>query len=274
MRIARVGIVHASGSEAISAKASELSAMLRQAGFEVFMAGDGPLRGVDLLVSIGGDGAVLHAFRLACELGTPILGVNMGYLGYLTQVDAADLASAVDALASGNYEIERRAAVGVAMIGEDGSRTGLPPALNEVVIQRAMPGQAVKIATTIDDEPLASYSCDGLIIASPTGSTAYNLSVRGPIVDPRLEVMVITPISAHTFFDRSIVVGDTDVVELMVEGTREAVLVVDGREEARLAPGARIRCTLDRKRAAFVHLPSQRSFYYVLKEKFELNRRT
>lgn len=191
--------------------------------FAVIVEGDSALPDVDLVVSLGGDGTMLHCVALVGGRSIPLLGVNLGHLGYLTEVDPGDLVAALDKFLAGEHRIERRMALDV-VVGGEARR-----ALNEAVLEKTTSGHTVRLALTIDGEPLVTYAADGLIVATPTGSTAYNLSARGPICSPTHRGIVVTPVSAHMLFDRSLVLDAEQTVGVHVLSDQAARLVVDGR---------------------------------------------
>ncbi len=184
---------------------------------------DADLPEVDLVVSLGGDGTMLHSIALIGARSIPVLGVNIGHLGYLTDVDPDGLVIALERFFAGEHRLEKRMALDVSTSSV--SRR----ALNEAVIEKSTSGHTVRLALSIDDDPLVTYAADGLIIATPTGSTAYNLSVRGPICSPTHRAIVVTPVSAHMLFDRSLVLDPDQCVRVHVLGDKDARLVVDGQ---------------------------------------------
>jgi NAD+ kinase len=228
------------------------------------------LAGVDLAVSLGGDGTFLRMIPLAHGAGVPILGVNFGRLGYLLQVEPPDAETALDRALSGAVVFEERTVLLVSSAGghlaadeRDASAAGsaLGPAewlaLNEVVVEKTFPGHTVRLATEIDGQPFLNYVADGVLVATPTGSTAYNLSAGGPVLSPELGSLVITPIAPHLGFDRSVVLGVDQAVTVTVEGMRPAVVVIDGRAVAQVPPGASIVCRTAPEPVRFVTLEHQ-----------------
>ena len=199
-----------------------------------------PARTYDLVVVLGGDGTLLSVAR-ALEGAVPILGVNLGTLGFLTEVGRAELYPALVDLLAGDYRIEQRALLDVrlerAAGGGDSWRV-----LNDAVITKSALARIVELTYRIDGRLLAACRSDGLIISTPTGSTAYNLSAGGPILDPQLPVVVLTPICPHTLTLRPVVVPDSSVIEVTLETPREEVfLTLDGQEGAPLDQGDRVR---------------------------------
>jgi NAD+ kinase len=223
--------------------------------------------GAELAVSLGGDGTVLRAVELACPWKVPVLGVNLGRLGYLSEVEPSGLAKALERFWAGDYQIEERMTLSVSVQGAAIDRTLV--ALNEAVLEKSESGHTVRLALSIDGRPFLTYAADGLIVATPTGSTAYNLSARGPIVSPRLKALVLTPVSPHMLFDRVLVLEPTESTRLEVIDGRPADLVVDGRRLMTLGTGDAIECRAGDNDARFVRFAS-RDFYRILKTKFGL----
>ena len=193
--------------------------------------------GLDLAISLGGDGTMLRTVALLEGADVKILGVNFGDLGYLTVVEPQGLDQAIQRSLDGDYEVERRMLVS----GTVGGHTF--HALNDIVLERTPGTTTVRIGVTIDGEPFTSYPADGLIVATPTGSTAYSLSARGPIVFPTHSAMLVTPVSPHMLFDRSLVLRPDSVLELALEGHRDAVVSVDGNTMHTMSPGDTLTCT-------------------------------
>jgi NAD+ kinase len=165
--------------------------------------------GLDLAVSLGGDGTMLRTVELVAKEGVPVLGVNAGHLGYLTEIEPAQLPTALERFLSGAYEIEERMMLAVSVESTSGSLPAATlAALNEVVIEKAGAGHTIHAAVSINDTFFTTYAADGLIVATPTGSTAYAFSVRGPIVSPRQRALILTPVSPHMLFDRSLVLDE------------------------------------------------------------------
>ncbi len=215
-----------------------------EAGVEVDL-GAVDLTGTDVAVSLGGDGTFLRVVRLAANADVPVLGVNFGRLGYLPDLGPDQVRGALRKVLEGRAAIESRSALEVTIadrsMGDD-VVTSTMLALNEVVIEKIDFGHTVRLATTIDGEKALTYSADGLIIATSTGSTAYNLSAGGPILAPTLRAMVVTPVAPHFSLDRSLVLAEEQVVSVEIAPDRNGVLVIDGLEVGRLEPGAVITC--------------------------------
>jgi NAD+ kinase len=197
---------------------------------------------LDFLFTFGGDGTLLRGARLLDGRPAPILGVNLGRVGFLTTAGRDDLDHALDALQEGRYLIERRLAIEVAIFGPDGAKTGTHLALNDVVVHKAGVARVVRLDVVIDGDNFGPVSADGLVVATPTGSTAYSLSAGGPIVIPTVEGMVVTPICAHTLAVRPVVVPATSTVSIcpIVDWADDLLVSVDGQVGTQLNVGARV----------------------------------
>lgn len=181
----------------------------------------------DIIISIGGDGTFLKSSNLAC--GKNILGVNCGTLGYLTEVNPGDLIKAVEDINTDNYYIEKRMMLEGEILKENGDVIKIPPALNEIAISKNILG-VIRFDVFIDEKLINSYTADGIIVSTPTGSTAYNLSCGGPISDPTAHIITLTPIAPHSIINRSIILSDESIVELKITELREnqAFVLYDG----------------------------------------------
>jgi len=195
------------------------------AGLEVFSKGD-DLRGSDFIFSIGGDGTLLDCARIVGQLEIPVLGINTGRLGFLSTVSLQDIPHAIEAVFSGNFDIDKRSMIEVECDQvELGDR---PFALNEVSILNRERNSMVRIHTTVSGEFMNTYWADGLIVATPTGSTAYSLSCGGPIVSPDARNFILTPVAAHNLTMRPVVISDTHTITLTAEGrSPQFVLTID-----------------------------------------------
>ena len=224
--------------------------------------------GLDLAVTLGGDGTMLRAVNLVSRQGVPLLGVNLGRLGYLADLEPEGLTDALDRFLAGDFAIEERMMLSVSI-----ERAGVPVgpgedlwALNEAVVERPAPGHTVHVAVEVEGRFWTTYAADGLIVATPTGSTAYAFSAGGPLVSPNVRALLMTPVSAHMSFDRSLVVDAGDAIRIEVTD-RPATLVLDGRECGLLLRGDVIVCTEAPGRARFVAFTA-RDFYGIIKAKF------
>ena len=227
---------------------------------------------IDLLVSLGGDGTVLRALHLLNGAAVPVLGVNFGTLGYLTTIEPQQLLEVLSQLHAGavpaNSSIEERMMLGVEVTHVDGSMHTLR-ALNEMVVEKVESGHTVRLEVAIDGNIFATYSADGVIVATPTGSTAYSLSARGPVVSPQHRAMILTPVSPHMLFDRALVLDPSEDITITVRGHRGVSLAVDGLLFVEMAAGDVARVTSDAKNARFLQIGSPR-FHQILREKFGL----
>ena len=235
-------------------------------------AGDG--KPLDLAVSLGGDGTMLRAVDLVSPDGVPVLGVNLGHLGYLTAVEPEALRQALRRFLAGDYQIEARMTLDVSVTENGGrSRTVLHrSALNDLVLQRVAGGHTVRTEVLVNGAPFLIFAADSLIVATPTGSTAYNLSARGPIVSPRARVLILTPVAPHMLFDRSLVLDASDVLALRPLAGQSADLVVDGWLAATLDPDQTLHCRKGDRDALLVTF-GERDFHHILKRKFNLTDR-
>ncbi len=229
--------------------------------------------GLELCLSLGGDGTMLRAARLTVDDRVPLLGINAGHLGYLAEVDPDELEQALDEWVAGALTPEHRMLLEISF--ERASDQVVPEptfALNEMVLERAESGHTVSVNASIAGRYFTRYLADGLIISTPTGSTAYSLSAGGPIVEPNFEALLVTPVAAHMVFDRSLVLAPTTQVRFAVDGYRDGIVTVDGQQIARLAPGDAVLCNGGRRTATFL-VRGDRDFHTILKEKFGLTDR-
>ncbi len=205
------------------------------------LASVGAPDGTDLVVSLGGDGTMLRAVAAASGCDAPLLGVDLGSLGYLSQVRASDgleaIGRALLPAEQGGWWLDERMMLDVELNGQ-----AIATVLNEVVVEKGASGTAIRLGVLIDGEPFATLASDGVIVATPTGSTAYSLSARGPIVSPRHRALLVTPVAPHMLFDRTMVLDPSETVEVEVLGPLAAGVILDGRVGATAEPGDRIRC--------------------------------
>ena len=264
--------VHPSRPEA-AALAARATTWLADRGHEVRAAlspdGSVSVDGADLLVSLGGDGTLLRAVDAALDASVPVMGVNLGLLGYLTEIEPSGLEDALTRFLDGDYEVEERMTLAVVVHGPGGDAVARVSALNEATVEKTVPGHTVRVAAAIDGRPFVTYAADGLLLSTPTGSTAYNLSARGPLLSPRLRAIVLTPVSPHMLFDRPLVLDPSEQVHLEILGPRPAVLVVDGITVCTLEPGATVDSREGDRPARLVTFGS-RDFHAILRAKFHL----
>jgi NAD+ kinase len=230
--------------------------------------------GLDVAVSLGGDGTMLRTVDVVADHGVPVIGVNLGHLGYLTEVDPSKLLVALKRFLAGSYQLSERMRLAVAIdpISESAPGSGTSPALNETVIGKTPTGQIVHVDVFIDGESFTTYHADGLIVATPTGSTAYAWSAGGPLISPDHAALLLAPVAPHMLFDRALVLPPTACVRLEVSGDRPAALSIDGRNVGVLEAGDAITCTAAPMPARLVTF-DPRSFLEIVKVKFGLGAR-
>jgi NAD+ kinase len=234
------------------------------------IATSGEASDADLVMTLGGDGTTLRAVAALRGAPVPILAVNVGQLGYLAEVEQEQMIEALDRWdADGAIDVEERMMLDVAVARADGPGVERLLALNEAVVEKQEPGHTVRMLVHIDGAPFTSYAADGLIVSTPTGSTAYALSARGPVVSPRHRALLLTPVSPHMLFDRSLVLGPDEAVVIEILGHRPASLTVDGRSITSLAEGDRVEVTASHHVARFLRFGPRR-FHQILKAKFGL----
>lgn len=231
-------------------------------------AGDDELAGrSDALVVVGGDGTILRAARTGAVRGTPVLGVNVGGFGFLAEVGLDELPEALERLVLGRYAVEERMMLAAEVL-RGGAVAERFLALNDMVVTKSGYARLMPIRTCVNGEHLATYLADGLIVSTPTGSTAYNLSAGGPILSPTVRALVITPICPHTLTARPVVVDADDVATVEVASDVEGVLLtVDGQVGCPLRGGDVVRVRRAEERARLVRL-RRPSFYELLQRKF------
>lgn len=220
----------------------------------------------DMVIVLGGDGTILNISRQSAQYDVPIFGINLGHLGFLAESEIGDMYLSLDRIMKGEYVIEKRMML-KALI-EDGKNSGREIlALNDFSITKAMTSRMISFSIFINDSFFELYYADGIVISSPTGSTAYSLSAGGPIVTPELNVLIITPICPHTIHNRSIVVSDKDEVKIEIcDGNPEVMLSVDGQDSYKLNSGKVVKIRSSSCVTNLVKL-KQRSFFDVLRRK-------
>ena len=230
------------------------------------------VEGAECILSVGGDGTLISVARRTAKTGIPILGINRGHLGYLCELDEETAYAALPALFEGDVEIEERMMLEGCIRGNDRPDSKMIHALNDIVISSVNRMQVIKLSVFVGDEFLYSFNGDGMIIATPTGSTAYNLSANGPIVDPKTDCILMTPINPHTLNSRSIVIDRRDEVALEIVPRRgidtgESVTVsFDGAKSVVIRPGDRVVARRSAQRARMIKL-SRMSFLERIRSK-------
>jgi NAD+ kinase len=225
--------------------------------------------GSELVIALGGDGTFLRAAELARPAGAPMLGVNLGHVGFLAEAEPQALDETVDAIVAGRYSVEERVTVEAEVI-LDGAVVADAWALNEASLERTNRERMLEIAVAVDERPLLRFGCDGLLCATPTGSTAYAFSAGGPIVWPNVDALVVVPNAAHALFARPIIVAPSSVVDVDLRSRgHEAVLSCDGRRSMAVPAGSRVRMRRGKLSVKVVRLDSV-TFADRLVSKFQL----
>ena len=231
---------------------------------------DVPGEGCELVLVIGGDGSILRAAELTHETSTPLLGVNLGHVGFLAEAEQEDVESTIAAIVKRDYTAEDRLTLDVRVLqGKEVVASTF--ALNEASVEKAARERMLEVVVEVDGRPLSRWGCDGVVCATPTGSTAYNFSAGGPIVWPEVEALLMVPLSAHALFARPMVVAPTSVlaIEVLANNEGAGVLWCDGRRTVDLAPGARIEIRRGARPVRLVRL-HQAPFTDRLVAKFDL----
>jgi len=223
----------------------------------------------DLVVCIGGDGTVLRAARLTVPHATPILGVNMGRLGFLTDMSPRDCFNHVERILAEDWRLEERLMVRGVVADGDHAEPAEYHGLNDIVISRRAPGRPIYVDVRIDRAHLALYRCDGIIVSTPTGSTGYSLSAGGPILAPTEHHLVLTPVAAHLALGRSLVLQPESVVEMKVTSDAGAIISVDGQDDVPVNSGTAVTIEVSQHITRFVRFREPASFYSDLAEKLE-----
>lgn len=230
---------HGLGVRVLKQEAADLGLSLD--GLETVECDGQATAGCELAVVIGGDGTILRAAELTRETGTPVLGVNLGHVGFLAEAEHDDVEFTIDAIVHRRYTSDERMTVDVSVY-QGQELIAATWALNEASVEKAARERMLEVVVGVDGRPLSRWGCDGVVCATPTGSTAYNFSAGGPIVWPGVEALLMVPISAHALFARPLVVAPTSVlaVEVLARTDSAGVLWCDGRRTVELPPGARI----------------------------------
>ncbi len=221
----------------------------------------------DVILAIGGDGTMLHAARRVAAHGVPLLGVNLGKLGFLTDILPEQAFDAIDAILSGDHLAEERRMLEAELLG-DGDRRSPMIALNDVVLQKRGSSRILDFATWVDGSYVNTHGGDGLVVATPTGSTAYALSCGGPIIQPNLNAIVMVPICPHTLSDRPLVLDPASVIEVRLHPGMDmpALVACDGDEYGPLVPGGTLQIRASESRITLLH-PRDYNYYELLRSK-------
>jgi len=240
-------VTHGGREEAVAATAEAIRE-LETAGFETVRDGEhgtdpAHLVDVEIAVVLGGDGTILRAAEITRGTPIPLLGVNLGHVGFLAESERDDIAEAVRRIAAREYEVEERGTLEVrAMLPGEVEPILTSWALNEATVEKADRDRMIEVVVEVDGRPLSSFGCDGVVMATSTGSTAYAFSAGGPVVWPDVDGMLLVPVSAHALFARPLVVGPGSVlaVEVLARSTSAGVVSCDGRRRFDLPAGARV----------------------------------
>jgi NAD+ kinase len=222
--------------------------------------GEGP----DIVIAVGGDGTVLAAAQRALAHDVPLLGFNLGTMGFLAEAEPEDLEWVLERLLSGDYDLAERMTIRATVAGE--TATGV----NDVVVEKVDSQRLIHLDVAVDGERFVTYRADGLIVATPTGSTAYSFSARGPLVDPVLNAMILTPVAAHSLFDRTLVLPAGSRLSIVVQRDRPVNVTVDKIDMGHLTAGLTVDIEQGERPARFVRF-GQRSFAGLVKDKFGLD---
>ncbi|HEX2094176.1 MAG TPA: NAD(+)/NADH kinase [Longimicrobiaceae bacterium] len=280
-RAVRVGVVGHPRYAQLNATLGRLRDFAERRGVALFFeselaaaAGDGvePLEpercpGLDLLLTLGGDGTLLRGARQVARHGVPVLGVNFGHLGFLTSAGPGELETSLERFLTGEVWTDERMVLEVRAESPDGEVRGTFLALNDAVLHKGGVARMIRLAVHADGEEVGTYSADGIILATPTGSTAYSLSAGGPIVSPSVDCIIATPICPHTLGVRPLVLPAEETVSVEVlSPSGELLLTIDGQEDARLAPGDRVVVRRSPVPVRLVRFPGQ-SFFSTMRRK-------
>jgi NAD+ kinase len=269
----KLGFVVHGGRRAALEAAGRLMGWARDQGLDAVELPDEPpgeviAEPLDLVVSVGGDGTLLRAALWGYRADAPVLGVKVGRLGFLTEAEPDQAPDLLEAWMAGQAEVEER----MALVAEaEGAPWDEPQwALNEAIVEKRARHRVVRLAAWVGEDYVTTFSADGVIVATPTGSTAYSFSARGPVVSPRLPSLVLTPVSAHMVFDRAVVLAPEEQVTLEVQEDEPGFLSADGRPGLELPVGSRVRIRRADRPARLVRSKRPESFYSLLRRKFSL----
>jgi NAD+ kinase len=276
----KIGIIPKRQDARVCDVMNDVISWLRSRGVEIYLDQDSSVqcsgddrkvaagemvKHVDVILVLGGDGTLLHAARLVGAAGIPILGVNLGSLGFLTEVKLDEMYSALEGLLSGQYQSEERVLLNVEVIRQ-GKNAAQYLALNDAVINKGALARIIDLEVSVNSQPVLSTRSDGLIISTPTGSTAYSLAAGGPILYPTLEAFIIAPICPHTLTNRPVVIPDRDEVEVCLQRGTDVMLTVDGQVGMPLQPHDCLKVYRAQSTLQLV-LPFGSAFFKLLREK-------
>ncbi|MEO9324004.1 NAD kinase [Nocardioides sp. C4-1] len=225
----------------LASEAKDLGLYDGDGGVEVTESETDASRDCELTVVVGGDGSILRAAEVTHDSGTPVLGVNLGHVGFLAEAEPEEVGPTITAIVAGSYTVEDRLTLEVRVV-HAGQVLAETFAVNEASVEKAARERMLEVVVEVDDRPLSRWGCDGVVCATPTGSTAYNFSAGGPVVWPDVEAICLVPLSAHALFARPMVVGPRSriAIDVLDRPDGSGVLWCDGRRTVDLPPGARI----------------------------------
>jgi NAD+ kinase len=273
--IRSVGVLDHPKLPATGEVAAEIEMALREWGVEVHRAKTWDTRAlealvpqVDLIVVLGGDGSTLRAARVAAQHRVPVTSINMGRLGFLSEMTPANWREILPLMLRGEHWLEERMMIR-AETHRDGQLLSKHQALNDVVVSRGTLARIVRTETRVDNSALTTYACDGLILATPTGSTAYALAAGGPILPPTLKNFVLVPIAPHLSLDKPVVLSQGSTVEIIVHTDHQAILTADGQNEVVLRDGDRVTVHSSEHVASFARVQAPSYFYRTLMSRLQ-----
>jgi NAD+ kinase len=241
-------------------------------GFQAVPRDDMASKSPEFVVVLGGDGTMLAAARAVAQAGIPIIGVNLGSLGFLTEVPVDELYPTLEALVEGRCRVETRSMLHCHLM-RNGERLAHYDAMNDIVVSKSAIARMIEFDVTVDSLRVAAYKADGLIVATPTGSTAYSLAAGGPVVAPDVEAFLVTPISPHALTHRPLVVKDTAEIGVLVNSVEEeAFLTVDGQVGVPIKDGDRLNCKHSKRHVRLLRM-GNRNYFDVLRMKLKWGQR-
>lgn len=277
MTLRTVGFAYNPTSEAAVELRDRAGGWCQRRGIDHWAAPAGELDGVaerlavtDVLVVLGGDGTLLRAVAGSADADVPILGINLGKVGFLSKAEAHELDGVLERLLAGRYTLSERMALSGAILPGGRPNPRRYTALNDIVVARGSLARVVRLAVEIDSSHLATFIADGLVVASPTGSTGYSFSAGGPILDPRSRNLIVTPIAGYLSAIRSVVVSPEQVVRCRVVDAHEALVSIDGREDHRIQVGDVVEVRARERPVRFVEPEGSLPFWDLLRTKVEL----
>lgn len=277
MTLRTVGFAYNPTSDAAVELRDRAAGWCRRREIEHWAAPAGELDGVaaqlaatDVLVVLGGDGTLLRAVAGSVDADVPILGINLGKVGFLSKAEAHELESVLERLLAGRYTLSERMALAGTILPGGRPSPRRYTALNDIVVARGSLARVVRLAVEIDASHLATFIADGLVVASPTGSTGYSFSAGGPILDPRSRNLIVTPIAGYLSAIRSVVVSPEQVVRCRVVDAHEALVSIDGREDHRIQVGDVVEVRALERPVRFVEPEGSLPFWDLLRTKVEL----